>query len=106
MSALRVTSLLSNALTGNGGASPLGQSSHFNVTVRWPAGTSAGSVIIEAAPHKDFGGTWSNLTTFTWATADSIDIWRGTGPFGAIRARIGTTVVSSADGVYADLWEN
>lgn len=106
MSALKVTNLLNNALTGNGAASPLGQSSHFNVTVEWGAGTSAGVVAIEAAPHKDYTGTWTNLTSFTWATVSTIDMWRGTGPFGAIRARITTTVVTADKGVTVDLWEN
>lgn len=106
MSALKVTNLLTNVLTGNGAATPLNSSSHFNINVTWPTGTSAGSVILECAPSKDYAGTWSNLTTFTWATANSVDSWRGTGPFGAIRARIGTTVVSSGDGVSVDMWEN
>ncbi len=106
MSALRVTNLLNKVLTGSGASSPLGQSSHFTVFVNWPTGTSAGSVIIECAPSKDYAGTWSNLTTFTWALANSIDSWRGTGPFGAIRARVGTTITASGDGVSADLWEN
>lgn len=104
--ALKVTNLLSNALTGNGSATALGRSKNINIFVRWPTGTSAGSVVLEQAPYKEFAGTWSNLTTFTWATANSIDSFRGTGPFGAIRARIGTTVVSSGDGVYVEMWEN
>lgn len=103
---LKVTNLLSNALTGNGAYTPQNNSSHFNVYVRWGAGTSAGSVILETAPDKDFSGTWSNLTTFTWATVSTIDSFRGTGPFGAIRARIGTTVVTADKGVYVDVWEN
>ena len=106
MSALKVTNLLDNALTGSGSVTPLNGSKNFTVNVRWGAGTSAGSVIIETAPDKDFAGTWSNLTTLSWATASTIDTWRGTGPFGAIRARIGTTVTTSDKGVYADLWEN
>lgn len=106
MSALKVTNLLTNVLTGSGAVTPLNSSSHFAAFVKWPTGTSAGSVIIECAPDKDYAGTWSNLTTLTWATANSVDSWRGTGPFGAIRARIGTTVVSSGDGVSVDMWEN
>jgi hypothetical protein len=106
MSALKVTNLLTKALTGNGAKSPLGQSSHFSVYLFWPPGTSAGVVQIETAPYAGYTGTWANLTSFTWATADSYDVWRGTGPFGAIRARISTTVVSAGDGVSADLWEN
>jgi hypothetical protein len=106
MSALRVTNLLINVLAGSGAASPLGQSSHFNVTVNWGAGTTAGAVAIEAAPHKDFAGTWANLTTLNWATENTIDMWRGTGPFGAIRARVTTPVTTTNKGVSADLWEN
>lgn len=106
MSALKVTNLLDNALTGSGAVTPLNGSKQFNVNVRWGAGTSAGVVAIETAPDKDYAGTWSNLTSFTWASVSTIDTWRGTGPFGAIRARITTTVVTSDKGVYADLWEN
>ena len=106
MSSLKVTNLLDNALTGSGAHTPLNGSKNFNANIRWGAGTSAGSVIIETAPDKDYAGTWSNLTTLTWGAASSIDTWRGTGPFGAIRARIGTTVVTSDKGVYVDLYEN
>ncbi|NDD40863.1 MAG: hypothetical protein EB082_21025 [Verrucomicrobia bacterium] len=106
MSALKVTNLLTNVLTGSGAATPLNGSSHFAVFVKWPTGTSAGSVILECASDANYAGTWSNLTTLTWAAANSQDSWRGTGPFGAIRARIGTTVVSTADGVSVDMWEN
>jgi hypothetical protein len=106
MSALKVTNLLTNVLTGSGAASPLGQSSHFNVTILWGPGTLSGVVSIEAAPYKEFAGTWTVLTTFTWATTNTVDMWRGTGPFGAIRARITTPVTTSNEGLTADLWEN
>lgn len=106
MSALKVSNLLVNSLTGSGSATPLNGSKNFNVNVTWGPGTSAGVVAIETAPNKDYTGTWSNLTSFTWAAVNTIDTWRGTGPFGAIRARITTTVVSSDKGVYADLYEN
>jgi hypothetical protein len=108
MSALKVTSLLDNQTVDEtaGAATPLNGSKNFAVPVRWGAGTSSGVVVIEQATHKDYTGTWSNLTTFTWAAADSVDVWRGTGPFGAIRARIATAITTTDKGVYADLWEN
>jgi hypothetical protein len=106
MSALKVTNLLSNVLTGNGAATPLGRSRNFNVPVQWGNGTTAGVVAIESAPNKDYTGTWSNLTSFTWAAANSVDVWRGTGPFGAIRARVTTTITTTDKGVTVDLVEN
>ena len=106
MSALKVTNLISNILTGSGAKSPLGQSSHFTAYVFWGPGTTAGVVAIETAPYAEFTGTWSNLTSFTWATANTYDTFRGTGPFGAIRARITTTVTTTDKGLTVDLWEN
>ena len=108
MSAMIVTPLLVNQTVDETAVAmtPHNGSKNFNVNVEWGAGTSAGVVAIETAPYKEYAGTWSNLTSFTWATVSTIDTWRGTGPFGAIRARIGTTVVTSNEGVYVDLWEN
>lgn len=108
MSALRQTTLLDNQTVDEtaGAATPLNGSRNFNVSVEWGAGTSAGVVQIESAPYKDYAGTWSNLTQFTWAAAESIDVWRGTGPFGAIRARISTAITTSNKGVTAILEEN
>jgi hypothetical protein len=108
MSALKVTNLLRNETVDEtaGAASPLGQSSHFNVTVEWGNGATGGVVEIEAAPHKDYAGTWTSLATFAWAAANKIDMWRGTGPFGALRARISTVVTTTDKGITVDLWEN
>lgn len=106
MSVLRVTNLLSNALTGSGAATPLNGSKNFRVDVRWGVGTSAGVVAVETAPYKDFAGTWKNIADFTWASANTADGRNDIGPFGAIRARITTTVVTSDKGVYVDLLEN
>lgn len=100
------TTLLTNATTGSGCATQRSNSSHFKVDLQWGAGTSAGVVQIETAPSCGFTGTWSNLTSFTWATADSIDSWRGTGPFVAVRARISTTVTTTNKGVTITLSEN
>ena len=108
MSALKVTTLLDNQTVDEttGATTPLNGSKNFNVTVQWGAGTSAGVVAVESAPYKDYAGTWSNLTSFTWAAASSVDVWRGTGPFGAIRARITTAITTTDEGVTAILEEN
>lgn len=108
MSGMKVTTLLSNATVDetSGAASPLNTSRWFNVTVEWGAGSSAGVVAIETAPHKDYAGTWSNLTSFTWAVAESVDVWRGNGPMGAIRARITTAITTTDKGVTVTLTEN
>lgn len=84
----KVTELLTNATSGNGVRQPHPASTKFTVEVEWGVGTTAGSVVIETGPHKDYTGTWSNKTTFAWAAADSVDEWRGDGPFGALRVRI------------------
>ncbi len=99
------TELLTNAFTGSGDATPHNNSKNFEVDVEWGAGTTAGVVAVEAGPYKGYTGTWSNLTSFTWATAATLDTWRGTGPFGAIRTRI-TTTVTGGVGVSTRLREN
>lgn len=106
MSALRETILLDNVLTGNGAATPLNGSENFNVDVEWGAGTSAGVVAIETAPYKDYAGTWTPQTSFTWAAVSSIDNWRANNPFGAIRARVTTTITTTNKGVTVRLREN
>ena len=108
MSAMKVTTLLDNQTVDETAvaATPLNGSQFYEVDVEWGAGTSAGVVQVEAGPHKDYAGTWSNLTSFTWAVANSLDTWRGSGPFGAIRTRISTAVVTSNKGVTTRLREN
>lgn len=108
MSALKVTTLLDNQTVDETAVAvtPLNGSRNFEVDVEWGAGTSAGVVQVEAGPYKDYTGTWSNLTSFTWAAASSLDTWRGTGPFGAIRTRISTAIVTSDKGVTTRLREN
>ena len=108
MSALKVTTLLDNVTVDEtaGASTPLNGSKNFNVIIAWGAGTSAGVVVVETAPYKDYPGDWNNKSTFTWAAASSTDEWRGTGPFGAIRARVTTAIVTSDKGVTATLYEN
>ena len=88
-------------------ATPLAQSERYAVDVIWGAGVTAGVVEVDAGPYKGYTGAWTNLATFTigsGSVAASMDQWRGSGPFGAIRARI-TTAVNGA-GVQAVLREN
>lgn len=103
---LVTTTLLTNATTGSGCATQRSPSARFKVDLEWGNGTSAGVVAIETAHSCSYTGTWSNLTSFTWAAADSIDTWRGTGPMVAIRARITTTVTTVNQGVTVRLSEN
>ena len=108
MSAKKVTVLLDNQTADEtaGEVTPLNGSSHFSMDIEWGAGTSAGVVFVETGPYKGYTGTWVPQTSFTWSAASRIDNWRGTGPFGAIRARIETAIVTSNRGVTATLQEN
>lgn len=91
----------------SGEATPLAQSERYAVDVIWGANVTAGVVTVESGPFKGYTGAWVNLATFTIgggsATA-SMDQWRGSGPFGAIRARITTPV--DGGGVRVVLHEN
>lgn len=100
----RVTTVLNNASSGSGTVSPHAAATKFAVEVEWGLGTTAGSVVVETAPHKDYAGTWNNKTTFSWAAADSIDEWRGDGPFGAVRVRI-VSLTTSNRGITAQVRE-
>jgi hypothetical protein len=90
-----------------GEATPLAQSERLAVDVIWGINVTAGVVAIDSGPYKGYTGAWTNLATFTigaGSVAASMDQWRGSGPFGAIRARI-TTIVNGA-GVQVVLHEN
>lgn len=108
MSALKVTPLLVNQTADETAEAmtPLNGSRNVNVSVQWGNGTSAGVVAVESAPYKDYTGTWSNLTSFTWAAENSVDVWRGTGPFGALRTRITTAITTTDKGVTTIVEEN
>lgn len=84
----KVTELLTNATSGSGTRQPHPASTKFTVEVEWGTGTTAGSVVVETAPHQNYAGAWNNKTTFAWAAAGNVDEWRGDGPFGAVRTRI------------------
>lgn len=100
----KVTEVLTNATSGSGTRSPHPASTKFMVEVEWGVGTTAGSVVVETAPHDAYAGTWNNKTTFSWAAADSIDEWRGDGPFGAVRVRI-VSLTTNDKGVTARVRE-
>ena len=85
--------IFTNALTGTGTEiTPPNDAQNHAIGVQWGAGATQGVVVIEAGPYKGYTGTWVNLTTFNWAAANTFDLWRGQGPFDALRARITTTV--------------
>jgi hypothetical protein len=79
--------------TGDGTAIDRRGAPTFTFFVEWSAGTSAGVITIEEAADATYTGTWSSLATVTWAVADSTEaVHLGPAPYGAIRARISTTV--------------
>ena len=97
------TRLLTNALVDetSGAATCLSSAIQHAIRVKWSLGTTSGVVEIESGPDKDYAGTWAPLATITWATANSVDEWRGAGAFAALRARI-STVIAGGTGVTVD----
>lgn len=87
--------------TGNGDAYNLaGRTEHAVVYIEWSAATSAGGVTIEEAHDKDYAGTWAEIQVVPWSAESSCDAIHVTGTFGAIRARISTTVVGGTVTAY------
>lgn len=84
--------------TGNGTIVDLStttnSSSDSAIFVEWSAGTTAGVVTIEEAFDSTYTGTWSTLTTASFAD-DGTEVIHLAGIFQNVRARISTTV---ADG--------
>lgn len=64
------------------------------------AGSTAGTYVVEVAPHIDYAGTWKSKGTLVWAAASSIVSLNFTGIEGAIRIR---NTVAVANGV-ADIY--
>lgn len=61
----------------------------------WPAGVTAGKVVIETAHADDYAGTWAQLDSAdltAGATADSCSVGTYPGLLPSVRARITTTV--------------
>ena len=63
-------------------------------------GTTAGSVVVEAAHADDFTGTWANLATVNWAAANRVHIAAITGAHMVVRVRISVAIVGGTVSVY------
>lgn len=93
------------ATSGNGNACDLrGQGREHTLYITGSAGISAGAVQLETAPSPDYTGTWAALGSPVTAVASSVAVAQVTGCFGALRARISTTVVGGT--VDVDLFSN
>jgi len=90
--------------TGDGTVMERRISDYFIFCVEWSAGTGAGVITLEEAGGNAgaaYAGTWSSITTVTWAAASSQEcVHLGSGAYGAIRARISTTVTGGTVTVY------
>lgn len=75
----------------------LGQAKEHAVYVEWGSATTAGQVVVEEAPQKDYAGTWINLATFDWSAGGRVDVWSSTRAMGAVRTRI-TTAIAGGEG--------
>ena len=86
-------SLQSVATTGNGIALALPPSFRdHRVNIQGNGAVGAGAIQIETASVADYAGTWSPLGSPITVPADSqVDV-NFSGVFGAVRARISTTV--------------
>lgn len=62
------------------------------IYIHWSAGAAAGAVVVESAFAEAFTGTWANLATVNWVSANRVDIVQITGVHGALRTRISTTI--------------
>lgn len=64
------------------------------------AGTSAGTVVLEAAPDPTYTGTWSNVGSIAWAAASRTHHLSVTGCHRALRARISVGIVGGTVDVH------
>lgn len=66
--------------------------------------SAAGTVLVETAPYKAYGGTWVVLGTVTWSAIDKAHLVNFSGIYGIVRVRISSAVTSgtcSAWGILA-----
>lgn len=63
------------------------------VLVEFSAGTSVGTVLVEAARSNDYAGTWATIATIAWSAASSVKQANITGVHLALRLRISVAVV-------------
>lgn len=81
------------ATTGNGVVKEFkGQPRELKFFVTGSSGVSAGAVQVEEAPSATYAGTWAAIGSPVTVTADTTKSVAATGAFGAVRARISTTV--------------
>jgi hypothetical protein len=64
--------------------------------VEYPAGTSAGNVVVETAPYKGYTGVWAEIGQLPWSAAGKMEAYRFTGVFGALRLRVEAVIVGGA----------
>ena len=85
--------LLSAVTTGTSAAVPIQQFRSVGGSCRFATGVTAGAVIFETAPTKDYSGTWSELFTITFAgTAPNVITDGLNVAANFIRARVVTTI--------------
>lgn len=68
--------------------------------VVFSTGTTAGTVVIEAAHDDTFTGTWANLATVAWAAANRVHQVDVKGNQRAIRARISVAITGGTVDVH------
>ena len=75
-------------------ASLHGQYIEATIYVGFDADSLAGAVVVETCHDPRFTGTWANIATVTWATADTMHYVSVTGIYRALRVRISSDVTS------------
>jgi hypothetical protein len=71
------------------------------IYVVFSTGTSAGAVVIEGCHDPTFGGTWANIATVSWATANTAHRAAITGVHRAVRVRVSVGIVGGTVSAYA-----
>lgn len=73
------------------------------VYIKFSAGTSAGTFVVEASHDKDFAGTWDVVATIPWVAADSVKTAIINGPYKAARVRCSVAVVGGSADIRATI---
>tara|TARA_Y100000310_G_C20676415_1_gene813336 strand:+ start:1390 stop:2766 length:1377 start_codon:yes stop_codon:yes gene_type:complete len=87
-----IAAIQSAVTTGNGTEVVADAESNLVFCVVWSAGVSAGVVTLEEAATTGYSGTWSSITTSTFA-ANTTECIHLAGTYMFLRARVSTTVV-------------
>lgn len=72
--------------------------SEHHASVRFPPGSTGGVIVLEESDHQNFPGTSQTVATFTWAAANAVQTWKGTGKFEFLRFRVTTAVDGDGSG--------